>query len=60
MCAQRIPYESSTLFSLYPHSLSFHPSLTSPDALSITTHSSDFSCCIYHDAELEMQIPKFV
>ena len=26
MCAQRIPYESSTLFSLYPHSLSFHPS----------------------------------
>ena len=36
MCAQRIPYVSSTLFSLYSHSLSFHPSLTSLTALSIT------------------------
>ena len=36
MCAQRIPYDSSTHFSLCSHSLSFHPSLTSPAALSIT------------------------
>lgn len=47
MCAQRIPYASSALFSLYSHSLSFHPSLTSPAALSITPFFPMISAAAY-------------